>query len=126
MAKFLQQAYPDLLDVGDKTGRAATLVLLLLAICAGSYAAFRQTNQEVWPKDKQTYVIFPSGAMGQTLYYAWRPLSYADSALTGIRFHVGRTASLAKGGCERDAVMFRVEIAAGLAANVPLVGATKR
>ena len=70
-------------------GRFASLVLLLLAIYAGSYVVFRQTNQEVWPKDKQTYVIFPSGAIGQGLYYAWRPLSYADSALTGIRFHVG-------------------------------------
>jgi hypothetical protein len=69
--------------------RFATFVLLLLAIYAGSYAAFRQANQEVWQKDKQTYVIFPSGATGQALYYVWRPHSYADNALTGIRFHVG-------------------------------------
>jgi hypothetical protein len=73
----------------NKMGRFAKLVLLLVVIYAGSYAAFRQTNKEVWPKDKQTYVIFPSGAIGQALYYAWRPLAYADSALTGIRFHVG-------------------------------------
>ena len=45
----------------------ATLVLLLLVIYAGSYAVFRQTNQEVWPKDNQTYVIFPSGTIGQAL-----------------------------------------------------------
>jgi len=69
--------------------RFVTFVVLLLAIYAGSYAVFRQTNQEVWPKDKQTYVIFPSGAFGQALYYAWRPLSHADSTLTGMRFHVG-------------------------------------
>jgi hypothetical protein len=68
--------------------RLASLVLLL-AIYAGSYAAFRQTSQEVWPKDNQTYVIFPPGALGQALYYVWRPLSYADGALTGIRFHIG-------------------------------------
>jgi hypothetical protein len=37
----------------------------------------------------QTYVIFPSGALGQALYYAWRSLAYADSALTGMRFHMG-------------------------------------
>ena len=67
-------------------GRFATLVLLLLAVYAGSYVAFRQTNREVWPKDQQTYVIFPSGTIGQVLYYFWRPLSYADSALSGIRF----------------------------------------
>jgi hypothetical protein len=70
-------------------GRFANLMLLLLVIYVGSYTVFRQTNQEVWTRDKQTYVIFPSGAIGQALYYVWRPLSYLDGALTGIRFHVG-------------------------------------
>ena len=70
-------------------GRFANLMLLLLVIYVGSYTVFRQTNQEVWTRDKQTYVIFPSGAVGQALYYVWRPLSYLDGALTGIRFHVG-------------------------------------
>jgi len=67
--------------------RVATFVLLLLAIYAGSYAVFHLNN--VWPKDKQAYVIFPSGTVGQVLYYAWRPLSYAVGTLTGMRFHVG-------------------------------------
>ena len=62
---------------------------VVLAIYAGSYTAFRQSNQEVWPKDSRTYVIFPAGAAGHALYYIWRPLSYTDSALTGMRFHVG-------------------------------------
>src|SRR5262245_56436441 len=66
---------------GTKMGRFAILMLLLLAIYAGSYAAFRQTNQEVWTRDKQTYIIFPSGAVGQALYYVWRPLSHLDSAI---------------------------------------------
>jgi hypothetical protein len=70
-------------------GRFANLMLLLLVIYVGSYTVFRQTNQVVWTRDKQTYVIFPSGAIGQALYYVWRPLSYLDGALTGIRFHVG-------------------------------------
>jgi hypothetical protein len=69
--------------------RFAKLILLLLAVYAGSYAAFRQINREVWPRDQQTYVIFPSGANGQALYYVWRPVSRLDSALTGIRFHIG-------------------------------------
>jgi hypothetical protein len=73
----------------EKMGRIATLVLLLLAVYAGSYAVFRQTNQEVWTQDKQTYVMFPSGAVGRALYNVWRPLSYADSRLTGIRSRVG-------------------------------------
>jgi hypothetical protein len=70
-----------------RTGRFANSILFLFLIYAGSYTAFRQTNQDVWPKD-ETYVIFPSGLMGQTLYYIWRPLAYLDSAVTGIRFHV--------------------------------------
>jgi hypothetical protein len=69
--------------------RRISISVLVLAIYAGSYAAFRQTNQEVWPKDNRTYVIFPVGVIGHALYYLWRPLSYADSALTGMRFHVG-------------------------------------
>jgi hypothetical protein len=76
-----------------RMGRLGNLVLLVLAIYlgsyVGSYVAFRQTNQEVWPKDNQTYVIFPAGAVGHALYYVWRPLSYADGALTGMRFHIG-------------------------------------
>jgi hypothetical protein len=64
-------------------------MLLLLVIYAGTYFAFRQTNQETWPKDQHTYVMFSAGAIGQTLYYLWRPLSRVDSALTGIRFHIG-------------------------------------
>jgi hypothetical protein len=68
-------------------GRLAISVLLLFAIYAGSYAIFRQTNQDVWPND-ETHVIFPSGVIGQVLYSAWRPLLHLDSALTGIRFHV--------------------------------------
>jgi len=70
-------------------GRFATSLLFLVAIYAGSYAAYRQTSQEVRQSDRQTYVIFPSGGVGRALYYAWRPLSYADSALTGMRFHIG-------------------------------------
>jgi hypothetical protein len=70
-------------------GRLGNLVLLVLAVYLGSYVAFRQTNQEVWPKDNQAYVIFPAGAVGHALYYVWRPLSYADGALTGMRFHIG-------------------------------------
>jgi hypothetical protein len=41
-----------------------------------------------WQRDQQPYVIFPAG-YGALLYYAWRPLSYVDGALTGMRFHIG-------------------------------------
>jgi hypothetical protein len=69
--------------------RLPNLLLILLVIYVADYAAFRQARQEVWQKDRQTYVMFPSGGLGQALYYAWRPLSRADAALTGIRFHIG-------------------------------------
>jgi hypothetical protein len=70
-------------------GRFASFLLLALAVYAGSYAGFRQTNQETWQKDGKAYVIFPSGVTGKALYYLWRPLAYADAGLTGMRFHIG-------------------------------------
>ncbi len=68
--------------------RAITTLAALLLIYVGSYMVFRQINTEVWDRDKQAYVIFPTGA-GSALYYAWRPLSYVDGAMTGMRFHIG-------------------------------------
>lgn len=68
--------------------RAITALTAVLFIYAGSYLMFRQSNIEVWDRDKRAYVIFPTGA-GSALYYAWRPLSYIDGAITGMRFHIG-------------------------------------
>lgn len=70
-------------------GRIGTLLLLLIAAYVGSYAVFRQSHREMWAKDGQNYVLFPADTAGLALYYAWRPLSYADSALTGTRSHIG-------------------------------------
>jgi len=67
--------------------RVAILVAALL-IYTGAYLVFRQSHIEVWERDKQAYVIFPEGS-GSALYYAWRPLTYVDSTLTGMRFHIG-------------------------------------
>ena len=65
-------------------------ILSILAILyVASYAAFRQTHIEVWAKDKAAYVIFPESAVGKSLYYFWRPLSYADGMASGVRFHIG-------------------------------------
>lgn len=68
--------------------RATTTLAAVLLIYAGSYLLFRQANIEVWERDKRPYVIFPTGT-GSALYYAWRPLSYADGAVTGMGFHIG-------------------------------------
>ncbi len=68
-----------------------TLLLLAVAVVVylGGYLAFRATRSEVWSHDGRSYVIFPANGAGQALYYAWRPLSYADAALTGRQAHIG-------------------------------------
>jgi hypothetical protein len=64
---------------------AATLVGLYV----GAYLVFRYASVEVWERDQHAYVIFPQG-YGVALHYLWRPLSYIDGVLTGMRFHIGR------------------------------------
>jgi hypothetical protein len=61
---------------------------VLVALYVAAYLAFRLTNIEVWDRDRHAYVIFPPG-YGGALYYFFRPLTYADGALTGMRFHIG-------------------------------------
>lgn len=51
----------------------------------GGYIAYRQTHVEVWANDAKPYVIFDSMAA----YYAFRPLSRLDEALTGTGAHIG-------------------------------------
>lgn len=62
-------------------------ILIMLVGYIGSYWFIRTNNAEVWQRDGETYVIFPASPMG--LYYAYRPLTYLDGALTGMRFHIG-------------------------------------
>jgi hypothetical protein len=71
---------------------AAKLSMAFVAaafVYIGAYVAFRQTQTEVWQRDQHAYVIFPAGGYGTLLYYGWRPLTYVDGALTGMRFHIG-------------------------------------
>ncbi len=58
---------------------------LWLAVYSLVYFAYRQTHIEVWPRDRQPYVIFES----EIPYYIFRPASYVDAHLTGMRFHIG-------------------------------------
>jgi hypothetical protein len=69
--------------------RIPSAVALVLVLYVGAYVWFRQTSTEIWERDKQAYVIFPAGYGGGALYYLWRPLSYVDGSLTGMRFHIG-------------------------------------
>ncbi len=63
------------------------LFAVLVFLYATSYLVFRQTHIEVWEQDKREYVIFPTG--GEYLYYLFRPMTYMDSTITGMRFHIG-------------------------------------
>ena len=51
------------------------------------YLGFRSARVRKWEYDGHDYVIFPSGS--NLLYYGFRPLTYLDARLTGMRFHIG-------------------------------------
>jgi regulatory protein YycI of two-component signal transduction system YycFG len=61
-------------------------IILFLNIYLASYFVFRQTNSELWEKDKNTWVIFPEDKI---LYDIYRPQSFGDGRITGMRFHIG-------------------------------------
>jgi hypothetical protein len=68
--------------------KVLSAIALVLILYVGAYVWFRQASTEIWESDKRAYVIFPAG-YGSALYYLWRPLSYVDGNLTGMRFHIG-------------------------------------
>lgn len=69
--------------------RAVSISLLIAVLLyVSSYAWFRQTHVEVWEKDRNAYVIFPADKV--YLYYFYRPLSYLDGLMTGMKFHIGQ------------------------------------
>lgn len=67
--------------------RRAALLLAALGLYLGSDLALRSANRDVWERDGRAYVIFPAGA--PAVYHVYRPLSYADAALTGTGSHLG-------------------------------------
>jgi hypothetical protein len=68
--------------------RIISFVIATRLLYVGAYIVFRQSHVETWQRDKQAYVIFPE-TYGGPLYYAWRPLSYLDTAITGMQHHIG-------------------------------------
>ena len=62
------------------------IAILLVAYVAG-YGVLRAANAEVWDRDGRTYVLFPADM--PLLYHLYRPLSYADQAVTGTGAHIG-------------------------------------
>jgi cbb3-type cytochrome oxidase subunit 3 len=67
--------------------KSIVAIALTLLLYVGSYVAFRESRKEVWERDGRVYVIFPRG--NPALYYLYRPLTYVDGAVTGMRFHIG-------------------------------------
>ncbi|MCR9136413.1 MAG: hypothetical protein NXI27_10495 [Alphaproteobacteria bacterium] len=63
------------------------ILLVAVVIYLLGYLALRLLNAEVWETDGNTYVIFPREPIA--LYYIYRPMTYLDAALTGMRFHIG-------------------------------------
>ena len=63
------------------------LLLVVIVVYLVAYVAFRSMNAEVWETDGNSYVIYPSEPIA--IYYLFRPLSYADAYLTGMRTHIG-------------------------------------
>jgi hypothetical protein len=61
-------------------------LIILLAAYVVSYAWFRSSRIERWERNGHEYVIFPRST---AIYYFYRPLTYFDARLTGMRFHIG-------------------------------------
>lgn len=67
--------------------RIVRSLAILLVLYVAAYVVLRQMSIEVWAKDQRAYVIFPEKAAWT--FYLFRPLTYVDGALTGMRFHIG-------------------------------------
>ncbi len=67
--------------------RLIIIFALLISIYIFSYIVVRQTHQEIWEKDGQSYVIFPEDKF---LYYLFRPMVLIDGKLTAMQFHIGQ------------------------------------
>jgi len=68
--------------------RMRNLIALFVSIgvlYVGAYLGYRFTHTEVWDRDGRPYIIFGS----KISYYAFRPASYLDGALTDTGFHIG-------------------------------------
>jgi len=75
--------------VKSRMKRTVLISLVLIGLVYfSSYVWIRQTRTEIWEKDGNAYVIFPDDKV--YLYYFYRPLSYVDGTITGMKFHIGQ------------------------------------
>jgi hypothetical protein len=61
-------------------------ILVVITIYVGAYIWLRASHVERWDRDGHDYVILPRSTV---VYYVYRPLTYIDARLTGMRFHIG-------------------------------------
>ena len=66
--------------------RSFVIVLIVGAIYTGTYIWLRTSHVERWNRDGHNYVILPQSRL---VYYLYRPLTYVDAHLTGMRFQIG-------------------------------------
>jgi hypothetical protein len=66
--------------------RLFVVILFVLVAYLGSYVWVRLSHVERWERDGHDYVIFPRST---AVYYFYRPLTYLDARITGMRFHIG-------------------------------------
>ena len=66
--------------------RFFVIVLIVGAVYMGTYIWLRKSCVERWDRDGHNYVMFPQSHL---VYYVYRPLTYVDAHLTGMRFHIG-------------------------------------
>jgi len=70
-----------------KISKFVFLLVIIFSIYGAGYMWFRNAHIQVWEKDRQAYVIFPADKV--FVYYLFRPLTYIDGSVTGMRFHIG-------------------------------------
>ena len=72
---------------GGMIKRKFIYTLIVLTLYVLSYFIFRTSNIEVYEKDNMEYVIFPKSQ--KWIYYLFRPMTYIDSKITEMKFHIG-------------------------------------
>jgi hypothetical protein len=66
--------------------RFSVTILVAITVYFGTYTWLRASHVDQWNRDGHYYVIFPKSTF---VYYVYRPLTYLDAHLTGMRFHIG-------------------------------------
>jgi hypothetical protein len=66
--------------------RVLIMIVVVFAAYVSTYVWLRSSHIERWERDGHDYVILPQST---AIYYFYRPLTYFDARITGMRFHIG-------------------------------------